>query len=310
MLTADLIKANAVLATIPDEQINALVQLSKNDEESVIGTRVGELHGMYDRDIKEALGLDKPAGVKTYAWLKDTILPMVKVGTESAVKIKAANDKVLALEKSIAENTGDKDLAQKLKDAQDKLIAATELHAKEKGEYTTKYAAKEKEVTTYRLDQAFNTATSDVKWIDEKVLNKSVRNAIIKQAKETVLAKYTPEFDNEGNVILRDSNGTIQLNKSNGLKPYTIAEFVLADEAVKGLIQGVKKKGTGDPADDGDPDPAGTTIDMTEVKSQVQATIAIEKLLMKQALVRGTPEFVEARNKLWAELKIADLPTR
>ena len=45
MLKKEIIKANAILATLTDEQIAAIEKLSENDENAVIGKKTGEIHG-------------------------------------------------------------------------------------------------------------------------------------------------------------------------------------------------------------------------------------------------------------------------
>ena len=51
-LTAEVIKANADLANLTDAQLAAITTLSANEEKQVINTKIGELHGRYDEDVK------------------------------------------------------------------------------------------------------------------------------------------------------------------------------------------------------------------------------------------------------------------
>ena len=80
MLIKDVIKANEALKDLSDAQISAIETLSKNEEVSVLNSEIAaktkELHSAYDADIKEILGLERPAGKKTYKWLKEDILPL------------------------------------------------------------------------------------------------------------------------------------------------------------------------------------------------------------------------------------------
>ena len=58
-LSIDILKANQVLASLADEQLAAIVELSTNDEAVVIGQKIGALHGQYDADVKALTGVDK-----------------------------------------------------------------------------------------------------------------------------------------------------------------------------------------------------------------------------------------------------------
>ena len=50
-LTKELLTANAVLTGLTDEQITAITTLSQNDENSVIGSRIGEIYRQMDETI-------------------------------------------------------------------------------------------------------------------------------------------------------------------------------------------------------------------------------------------------------------------
>lgn len=50
-LTIDVLRANAALAGLTDEQLTAITTLSVNDENSVIAKKTGEIYGGLDTDI-------------------------------------------------------------------------------------------------------------------------------------------------------------------------------------------------------------------------------------------------------------------
>ena len=70
MLTVDMLKQNGLLASLSDEQLNAIATMSQNDENTVIGTKIGALHGQYDTDILSITGINKNQGEKSYDYLK------------------------------------------------------------------------------------------------------------------------------------------------------------------------------------------------------------------------------------------------
>ena len=72
-LTNELLKANAATAALSDEQINAIVEMSRNDETAVIGQKTGEIYGGLDADIMAASGMPKNGTEKTYDYAKRVI---------------------------------------------------------------------------------------------------------------------------------------------------------------------------------------------------------------------------------------------
>ena len=68
MLTREIITANAVLAKLTEEEINAIVTLSQNDENAVIGARIGEIYRQMDTTIAEATGVARNGDEKTYLY--------------------------------------------------------------------------------------------------------------------------------------------------------------------------------------------------------------------------------------------------
>ena len=72
-LNEELLKANAATASLTDEQVAAVVEMSRNDEASVIGPKTGEIYGGLDKDILEASGIEKNGTEKTYDYAKRVI---------------------------------------------------------------------------------------------------------------------------------------------------------------------------------------------------------------------------------------------
>ena len=106
MLTIDLLNANAALASLNDEQKQAIVTLSQNDENAVIAAKTGEIYGNLDTDILSTSGIGKNGTEKTYEYAKRVISDL-KGKAESAdalqTQIRSLTAKNAALEKSIAE---------------------------------------------------------------------------------------------------------------------------------------------------------------------------------------------------------------
>ena len=70
MLTIEMLRQNASLTGLTDAQLTAIAEMSRNDENTVIGTKIGALHGQYDADILGITGLKKNDGEIKSAILK------------------------------------------------------------------------------------------------------------------------------------------------------------------------------------------------------------------------------------------------
>ena len=73
MLTREILKSNTTLSELTDEQINAIAELSKNDENSVIASKTRDIWDSVDNDIKSITGETKPHGVKSYDHFKSIL---------------------------------------------------------------------------------------------------------------------------------------------------------------------------------------------------------------------------------------------
>ena len=150
MITIDMLNQNAALSALTDAQKAAIAELSKNDEATVIGTKIGALHGQYDADIFGISGIAKNAGEKSYDYAK-RVLNDYKTkldGTKTlSAQLEAQKKKVTELETKLAAGGSDEALKQQLKDAKHQVVQLqTQLTAKgeELDNAKKEYEAKEK----------------------------------------------------------------------------------------------------------------------------------------------------------------------
>ena len=87
MLTVEMLRQNTSLAGLTDAQLTAIATMSQNDENTVIGTRIGALHGQYDADILSITGIKKNDGEKVSYTYDIYDFDMVKL-YENAKQIK------------------------------------------------------------------------------------------------------------------------------------------------------------------------------------------------------------------------------
>ena len=70
MITNEMLSGDAVLNTLTDEQKTAIVAMSKNDEEVVIGNRFREVYNQLDATIARETGIARNGDEKTYLYLE------------------------------------------------------------------------------------------------------------------------------------------------------------------------------------------------------------------------------------------------
>jgi len=308
-LTKELLKKSTVLEALSDEQLEAIVTLSVNEEGVVIGQKTGEIYGNIDRDITEATGLEKPQGVKTYEWLK-TLLPDLKKTKELKTQIETITQEKTELEKKMSEGTGlDEELKKQIA-AKDKKIEEIEKQMKaDKELLETK--TKEYEKTTFDLSFNFmsSQAEKDLTFID--AIQPNVQKILINSAKNEILSEYeVDEIDNGkgGKRTVFKKDGVVANNPDKGLEPYTLGDLYQM-KLKDSLKTGEPKKGAGskdgEQADGGKP-----TIDISGAKTQVEAHEAISKQIMSEGIARDSDEFQPRFDELSKENNVSALPMR
>lgn len=314
MLTVEMLKQNTSLAGLTDAQLTAIATMSQNDENTVIGTKIGALHGQYDADILSITGVKKNDGEKSYDYAK-RVLTEYKTQIASTATIQAqlanANKEVEKLKQKLADGAGDEQLKQQLKDAKAQVAQLqTQLTTKEE-EFKNNLKELEKKNLETRVDFAFETATSGLKFKDG--ITDAVKKILLDSAKAEVLAKGTPDFIDDGKggkkLVFRGTDGNVINNPKNNLNPYTIEELV-AESSIKDVIDtGIQQQGGGTkPVVTTSPN--ATILDFSNIKNQVDADKAIEAHLLANGLTRDSVEFAEQSMQLRADNKVSELPIR
>lgn len=315
MLTIEMLNQNPVLSGITDAQKQAIADMSRNDENTVIGTKIGALHGQYDTDIFGITGIKKNDGEKSYDYAKRVLNGYKsKLEASRAVKteLEAANAKVADLEAKLEKGIGDEELKKQLNDAK---AQVSQLQAKLKTEETN-FKAKENEfnaqLKNVHVDYAFQAATSGLKF--KAGITEPIQKTLLNAAKAEVLAKGTPDFidDGTGNkkLVIRGADGSILNNPKNNLNPYTIEELVMETSLKDVIDTGRKQTGGGTSGFGSGSGGTGGTLDLTGIKTQLDADKAIETHLLATGLTRDSVEFGQKLTELRNENNVASLPIR
>ena len=315
MLTIEMLRQNSALTGLSDAQLTAIAEMSKNDENTVIGTKIGALHGQYDTDILGITGIKKKDGEKSYDYAK-RVLGEYKTKAESVKAVKAELDttkaQVAELQAKLEKGAGDETLRQQLKDAKAQVTQLqTQLQTKET-EFSSKKAEFETTLKNTHVDYAFQAATAGLKF--KSGITEPIQKTLLNAAKAEVLAKGTPDFIEDGQggkkLVIRGADGNILNNPKNNLNPYTIQELAM-ETSLKDVIEAGRQQQGGGTGGFG-PGSGGTggTLGLSGIKNQVEADKAIEAHLLANGLTRDSQEFADQSLQLRAENNVANLPIK
>ena len=302
------------LKGLTDAQKLAITTLSSNDEATVIGTKIGALHGQYDADILSISGISKADGEKTYDYLK-RVLGDYKTkldGTKTlSAQLEAQKKKVTELETKLAAGGSDEAVKQQLKDARHQVTQLqTQLTAKTEELDNAKkdYEKKEKDL---QVGFAFTNATAGIKFKAD--VSEPVRKILLAAAKDEILAKGTPDFVDDGKggkkLVLRDAAGNTLNNPKNNLNPYTIEELVM-ETSLKDVIDTGKQQPGGGTKPNPSSDNRTFNLDLSAAKTQQEADIQIENYLLSTGLTRDDVEFGNKALEIRNENNVSSLPIR
>ena len=314
MLTVEMLQQNTRLSGLTAEQYQAIAEMSQNDENTVIGTKIGALHGQYDSDILSITGVTKNSGEKSYDYLK-RVLNANKTDLETLKTTKqelaTAKAKVTNLEKKIEEGAQDETLKQQLKDAKTQVTQLqTQLTTKQQ-EFDTEKQKLQQQLQSTHVDYAFAAATGGLKF--KAGITDSVAKTLLNAAKAEVLAKGTPEFqqnaDGTHTLVFRDSNGNVLNNPKNNLNPYTFAELIM-ETSIKDVIDTGRQQLGGGTGPLGGGGGGSSALDLSSARTQIEADKAIETYLLANGLTRDSEEFATQSMAIRNENNIANLPIR
>lgn len=314
MLTVEMLNQNPALVSLSDSVKQAIAEMSKNDENTVIGTRIGQLHGQYDQDILSISGVAKNQGEKSYDYAKRVLSDYkAKIDGHKAVsdELAAAKATVADLQSKLEKGEDKAELTKQLKDAKAQVTQLQSLLSTKENEFKTEKAKLEAATKDIHIDYAFQAATAGLKFKDG--ITENVQKILLNAAKAEILAKGTPDFIDETNgskkFVLRDSEGLTINNPKNNLNPYTLAELLMETSLKDSIQEDKQQKGGGTGAPKKTPSMGGT-LDMAGVKTQVEADKLIESHLLANGLTRDSEEFADKLISLRNENNVSSLPIR
>ena len=300
-LTTEILNANAATAALTDEQKTAIVEMSKNDETTVIGQKTGEIYGGLDADILAASGIAKNGTEKTYDYAKRVIGEIKSQAGNAAelqTKVSDLEKEKTRLEGIIANGGADAETKRQLEQAKTDLANVQSQYATLKKDYDTEKSEHEKAMFGVKIDGELAKATSGIKFKAD--LPASVTSVLLQQAINKVKG-MNPEYIDDGNggkVLAFMENGAVKRNPATNLQPYTAAELVQAELKTMGVLEeGRKQTGTGTGTGTGTE--TGNAVDISGARTQDEAHEIIAKQLMAAGKINGSKEFDEAMAEAW-----------
>lgn len=311
-LTKEILKANANLNGLTDEQIEAIVTLSTNDENSVIGSRIGEIYRNMDATIANATGIARNGDEKTYDYLSRAAKSIAEKATAAdaiQAKVTELEAEKARLEKVIKESASDEETKKALEQAKKDLAAVRKQFSDIKAEYDNAKTAHAKELFGIKIDNELTAATANMQYrkdFPQQVVSVIVGNALAK------VKGMNPEYidDGKGGKVLafKDENGAIMRNPDNMLNPYTAHDLVAKELKTMGVL--AEGNGGGGGTDGGgNGGGSGSTI-IQGARTRVEAMQIIEKSLAAQGLVVGTEAYQTALDTAWKENNVSQLPEK
>ena len=303
-LTTELLNANAATAALTDEQKSAIVEMSNNDENTVIAKKTGEIYGGLDADILAASGIAKNGTEKTFDYAK-RVIGEIKGQAGNATQLQSQITELTKekarLEKVIADGGADAETKKALTQAKADLANVTKEFTELKTKYDNAEAEHAKAMFNTKLDSEFAKATAGIKLKAD--LPASVASVIMEQAISKVKG-MNPEYIDDGNggkVLAFMENGTPMRNAENNLRPFTASELVARELKTMGVLdEGRKQTGTGGTGGTGGGGGnGGGTIDLSGARTQDEAHEIIAKQLMAQGKINGSKEFADAMAEAW-----------
>ena len=313
MITKEMLKP---IQGLTEEQMQAIIELSKNDEDRVIAEKTREFWTNLDKDIKEVTGKEKPATQKTYDFFKETLKEFKKKAddVDAAIlkKTNELNERIVELQKKIKEGSQDEALKKELEQTKQKLAEhetrAKRLEAdlkKKEREFEKGLKEKEDAMLAMRVDTVLAKTLSGLKF--KEGIPQEVIPVLTEKAKAEILAKGTPDFTEDGDFIIRDKETGLPItNPENYQKPFTGSELFLQSLAPVIADGPGSKRGAGSGAGAG----GGEKTFIVSAKTQMEAISQIEKHLAEKGVPKGTAAYQEEMDKIVEENKVLDLPAQ
>lgn len=314
MITREMLTGDTALGTLTDEQINAIVTLSRNDEEAVIGARFREVYNQLDETIARTTGIARNGDEKTYLYMERAALALAaKANSVEGLqtKVNELTRERDRLKKAVEDGVADEQLKKQLTQAQADLENVRQQYDTLKAETDQMKAQHAQELLGLQVDNEIRGAMGGIKFKAE--FPQAVTDTILNQA-ITKIKGLNPEFVDDGQggkkLVFNDANGAMMRNPDNRLEPYTAGELLAKELKQMGVLDEGRKQQGGGTHPQGGGGGGAQTVDITMAKTQTEAQEIIHTQLMQRGLVNGSAEYQEAMTQAWKDNNVSSLPVQ
>lgn len=316
MLKQEVIKANAVLSGLTDEQIKAIEQLSENDENAVIGQKIGEIHRQYDETILKATGIARNGDEKSYNYLERAagdLKTKAESSTALETQIGDLKKEKARLEKAIQDNGADAELKTQLQNVKAELEQTKTQFTELQTKYTDAEKGHAEKVFGMQVDFELGQATKGIKFKSE--LPESATQVLLSQALAKIKSNK-PDFIDDGQggqrLVFRNEQGAVINNPENKLNPFTASELLSKELKTMGVLDDKPKGGGGGTGGSGGGGGGNgsSSVDVSGARNKIEANDIISKGLLAQGLTKGSAQFEEAMTQAWKDNDVAKLPEK
>ena len=296
MITSELIAKNEVLNTLTDEQKNAILVLSENEEKNSFGSKLGEIYRQLDATIEKTTGIKRDGDEKTYLYLERA----AKAVAAERNKLTAENE---TLKKTIQEGGSDSALKAENEQYKKDFSDLTNKFLKLQKDTETLKANHAKELKNFAVENSLNGAFSGFKF------KNTIPESVVNLCKNQVFGKiknYNTEFvktDSGDVLVFKDENGVIMRNDENGLRPYTAVELLKKEFNNFGILDTGSNGGVGSKNADQQYNGIGA-------RTRVEAYDMISKMLLQKGLTVGSDEFNSQMSEIWKANNVSALPEK
>jgi len=261
---------------------------AQNFWDSKIGDEIGKVHGGYDNDFKEVLGVEKPQGVKSYTFWKEQVQKL-KEGSDPKL-IETKDSEIAKLKEAIEANAG----SEHFKGLYEKLQSDSETRISELLAEVDGYKGKIRKGT---IESLINKAMSGFEFntdLPEDLRNNFVDGIVSKLVSDAKVMEDGTVTFYEGDQPILDKTSLAKMD-ANGILKMKLASVLAKKTPSNG--GGVDPKNV----DPNNPNRANVPATIATAKTQVQLNEAITKELISKGLKKGSKEWASEADKLFAE---------
>lgn len=303
MLTEDIINAQECLVGLTDEQKKTITTISENNEDEVIGKRLGEVHRQYDADVLGATGIPRNGDEKTYDYVK-RVGGFLKGENERLTnELNASKERNTQLEAEIAKG-GDEAQKANHDAVVSELSTTKQQYAELQEKFNDLESSYKGKLNEYKINNEIERAYSQLNF--RKDLNEEVKEALKSKVNADIKAK-NPIFEVRGDkevLVYHDADGSPLNNVENKLQPYTTLELLRKSFGSMGLLENRPNTGAGGKEEKPEPN------SIVGASTQMEANNIISKMLSDKGLMRGSSEYQAELTRLWNENGVSKLPVK